>query len=90
MAWLDGLAKLPRRYLVDVHHVVARDAYASRMHAVVAGGLLAASLLTALAILPPLGGFRPYWFLVALAFGGTAVGRVSAASLPAAVACAAF
>ena len=29
VAWLDGLAKLPRRYLVDVHHVVARDAYAS-------------------------------------------------------------
>ncbi|CAO4162695.1 DUF3483 domain-containing protein [Methylorubrum populi] len=76
VAWLDGLAKLPRRYLVDVHHVVARDAYASRMHAVVAGGLLAASLLTALAILPPLADFRPYWFLVALAFGVTAVGSL--------------
>lgn len=76
VAWLDGLAKLPKRYLVDVHHVVARDAYASRMHAIVAGGLLAASLLTALAILPPLGGFRPYWFLVASAFGVTAVGAL--------------
>ncbi|HJE22778.1 MAG TPA: (Fe-S)-binding protein [Methylorubrum populi] len=76
VAWLDGLAKLPRRYLVDVHHVVARDAYTSRMHAVVAGGLLAASLLTALAILPPLADFRPYWFLVALAFGVTAVGSL--------------
>ncbi|PJI55069.1 (Fe-S)-binding protein, partial [Methylobacterium radiotolerans] len=60
VAWLEGLAKLPRRYLVDVHNVVARDAYASRMHAVVAGGLLVASVLTALAILPPLGGFAPY------------------------------
>ncbi|MCP1558645.1 UNVERIFIED_ORG: Fe-S oxidoreductase [Methylobacterium sp. SuP10 SLI 274] len=76
VAWLDGLAKLPRRYLVDVHHVVARDAYASRMHAVVAGGLIAASILTALAILPPLADFRPYWFLVALAFGVTAVGSL--------------
>ncbi|SFL33872.1 DUF3483 domain-containing protein [Methylobacterium pseudosasicola] len=76
VAWLDGLAKLPRRYLVDVHHVVARDAYASRMHAVVAGGLLAASVLTALAILPPLGGFRPYWVLVAAAFGVTAAGSL--------------
>ena len=76
VAWLDGLAKLPRRYLVDVHHVVARDAYASRMHAVVAGGLLAASILTALAILPPLAGFRPYWFLVAAAFAVTAAGAL--------------
>ena len=76
VAWLNGLAQLPKRYLVDVHHVVARDAYASRMHAVVAGGLLAASLLTALAILPPLGGFRPYWILVALAFGVTAAGSL--------------
>jgi Fe-S oxidoreductase len=76
VAWRDGLVQLPRRYLVDVHHVVARDAYASRMHAVVAGGLLAASLLTALAILPPLGGFPPYWILVALAFGVTAAGSL--------------
>ncbi|MEE7489903.1 DUF3483 domain-containing protein [Methylobacterium oryzae] len=76
VAWLDGLAKLPRRYLVDVHHVVARDAYASRMHAVVAGGLLAASVLTAVAILPPLGGSAPYWILVALAFGVTAAGSL--------------
>ena len=76
VAWLEGLAKLPRRYLVDVHNVVARDAYASRMHAVVAGGLLVASVLTALAILPPLGGFAPYWILVALAFAVTAAGAL--------------
>ncbi len=74
--WFSGLASLPRRYLVDVHHVVARDGYASRMHAVVAGGMLAASLLTALAILPPLGGFRPYWGVVALAFGVMAAGSL--------------
>lgn len=76
VAWLHGLAQVPRRYLVDVHHVVARDSYASRMHAVVAGGLLAASLLTALAILPPLAGSRAYWLLVALAFAVTAAGSI--------------
>ncbi|ACL58316.1 (Fe-S)-binding protein [Methylobacterium nodulans] len=74
--WLSGIAKLPRRYLVDVHHVVARDPYASRMHAVVAGGLIAASVLTAFALLPPLAGFRPYWALVALAFAVSAAGAL--------------
>jgi Fe-S oxidoreductase len=76
VAWGAGLAALPRRYLVDVHHVVARDPYASRMHAVVAGGLLAATGLSALAALPPLGGSRAYWALVALAFAVTAAGAV--------------
>lgn len=76
VAWGPGLLALPKRYLVDVHHVVARDAYASRMHAIVAGGLLAASLLTALAVLPPLGGSRIYWGVVALAFGVTAAGSI--------------
>ncbi len=76
VAWASGLAALPRRYLVDVHHVVARDAYASRMHAIVAGGLLAATILTALAILPPLAGSRLYWALVALAFAVTAAGAI--------------
>ncbi|MET7244939.1 DUF3483 domain-containing protein [Methylobacterium sp. EM32] len=76
VAWLQGLAALPRRYLVDVHAVVARDPYASRMHAVVAGGLLAASLLTALAILPPLAASRAYWILVALAFAVTLAGSL--------------
>ena len=42
--WL-GLFKLPRRYLVDVHHVVARDRYAARMHMLAAGGFVAAVLL---------------------------------------------
>ncbi|AWN48705.1 (Fe-S)-binding protein [Methylobacterium terrae] len=76
VAWLHGLARLPRRYLVDVHAIVARDAYASRMHAVVAGGLLAASVLTALAILPPLAQSRAYWLVVALAFAVTAAGAI--------------
>ena len=76
VAWLPGLAALPRRYLVDVHDVVARDAYASRMHAIVAGGLLASTILTALAILPPLAGSRLYWGVVALAFIVTAAGSI--------------
>ena len=76
VAWVAGLVALPRRYLVDVHDVVARDAYASRMHAIVAGGLLAATLLTALAIVPLLATARLYWLVVALAFTITAVGTV--------------
>jgi Fe-S oxidoreductase len=76
VAWGRGVLALPKRYLVDVHHVVARDAYASRMHTIVAGGLVAASILTALAALPPLGGSRIYWAVVALAFAVTAIGSL--------------
>lgn len=74
--WLAGLAALPRRYLVDVHHVVARDGYASRMHALVAGGMLAATLLVALSPLPFLGTSRPYWAIVALAFATCLAGSL--------------
>lgn len=35
------LFKVPRRYLVDVHHVVARDKYISTSHMLVAGGAVA-------------------------------------------------
>src|SRR5262245_46393477 len=42
--WLGPL-KVPRRYLVDVHHVVARDRYAAKMHMLAAGGFVAAVLL---------------------------------------------
>jgi len=42
--WL-GPFRMPRRYLVDVHHVVARDRYAARMHMLAAGGFVAAVLL---------------------------------------------
>jgi Fe-S oxidoreductase len=65
---LSGLLALPRRYLVDVHDVVARDPFAARMHALVAGGFLAGGLFTALAAVPPLGGSRLYWLLPAAAF----------------------
>jgi len=42
--WL-GVFKLPRRYLVDVHHVVARDRYAAKMHMLAAGGFVGSVLL---------------------------------------------
>lgn len=38
--WLRGWAAMPRRYLRDVHHVVARDRTSARMHAALAGGVL--------------------------------------------------
>lgn len=66
--WAKGLAAVPRRYLVDVHHVVARDPYAARMHAAVAGGLIGASVLALLGLLPPLGASRLFWGVVTLLF----------------------
>ena len=78
--WVAGLLALPKRYLVDVHHVVGRDPYAARMHALAAGGLLAGSALALLGLIPVLGDARLYWWLTALAFaaafvGGAMVGR---------------
>ena len=46
VAWLPGLIAVPRRYLVDVHRVVARDPVAARMHVLAAGGLVATLLLS--------------------------------------------
>lgn len=66
--WAAGLMAMPKRYLVDVHHIVQRDACAARMHMLVAGGLLAGSGLAALGLVPALGGSRAYWALTALAF----------------------
>jgi Fe-S oxidoreductase len=71
---LSGILALPKRYLVDVHHVVARDPYAARMHALVAGGFLAGSALLILAALPPLHASPVYWGLVAAAFAAMLVG----------------
>lgn len=78
--WARGLLALPKRYLVDVHHIVGRDPYAARMHALAAGGLLGGSALALLGLIPPLGASRLFWGLIALAFGvafagGYMVGR---------------
>ncbi|MDZ7851579.1 MAG: (Fe-S)-binding protein [Halomonas sp.] len=40
-----GLAALPRRYLVDLHHVVGRDKMISNTHVATAGGFVAAAIL---------------------------------------------
>jgi len=46
--WLKGLLAMPRRYLVDLHHVVARDQYMSNTHVATAGGFVAAAVLALL------------------------------------------
>ncbi|MDX1711061.1 MAG: DUF3483 domain-containing protein [Rhodovibrionaceae bacterium] len=40
-----GLAAVPRRYLVDLHHVVARDRTMANTHVAAAGGFVAALVL---------------------------------------------
>lgn len=42
---LAGLLAMPRRYLVDLHHVVARDRYMSNTHVATAGGFALAAVL---------------------------------------------
>ncbi|WP_163557051.1 (Fe-S)-binding protein [Halomonas sp. NO4] len=42
---LQGLAAMPRRYVVDLHHVVARDKVMSNTHVATAGGFVAAAVL---------------------------------------------
>ena len=43
--WLGGLLAMPRRYLVDLHHVVERDKYMSKTHVATAGGFVLAAVL---------------------------------------------
>ncbi|WP_438764906.1 (Fe-S)-binding protein [Kushneria sp. TE3] len=42
---VGGLLKMPRRYLVDLHHIVDRDKYISKTHVATAGGFVLAALL---------------------------------------------
>lgn len=42
--WL-GLLAMPKRYFVDLHHVVSRDPYIARTHIATAGGAIAALIL---------------------------------------------
>lgn len=74
--WRSGLKAFPRRYLVDVHHVVARNPEAARMHALVAGGLLGGTVLLLLGAFPFLRSSRLYWGLVALCFAAGLAGAV--------------
>ena len=65
---------MPRRYLVDVHHVVARDRYAAKMHMLTAGGFVAAVLLI---LLVHVFGFESEW-LAGLLLGACAIMAVGA------------
>ncbi|MFC3531120.1 (Fe-S)-binding protein [Vogesella facilis] len=46
VAW-SGLFAIPKRYFVDLHHVVARDPFIARAHVAVAGGAIAVLALAA-------------------------------------------
>jgi Fe-S oxidoreductase len=45
---LGGLLAMPKRYMVDLHHVVARDKYIANTHVATAGGFVLAALLAVL------------------------------------------
>ncbi len=45
VAFFAGLAAMPRRYLVDLHHVVARDKVMSNTHVATAGGFVLSVVL---------------------------------------------
>ncbi|MEX1205846.1 MAG: DUF3483 domain-containing protein [Dongiaceae bacterium] len=75
---LGGLLSLPRRYLVDVHAVVGRDAYAVRLHVPAAGGFVAATGLILLVHVGGVGG-RPLAWLLLLALAAMAAGAALAA-----------
>jgi dimethylglycine catabolism B len=65
---ISGLLALPQRYLVDVHHVVARRPFNAQFHMLVAGGFLASLALILLAAIPALRGW-PLWALLAICLG---------------------
>ncbi|WP_060478333.1 dimethylglycine demethylation protein DgcB [Pseudomonas monteilii] len=45
---IGGLLAMPRRYLVDLHHVVERDKYMSNTHVATAGGFVLSAVLAIL------------------------------------------
>lgn len=63
---LRGLAALPKRYLVDVHAVVARRPRNAWMHALLAGGVVTAAMLSLFVHLGRLGGVAAWLLLAAL------------------------
>lgn len=70
-----SLLTIPRRYLVDVHHVVARDRYAARMHVPTAAGFVAALVLIPVVLLFNWTSNVPTYLLL-LALVGLAVGSL--------------
>jgi Fe-S oxidoreductase len=75
---LRGLAALPKRYLVDLHGVVARDRFTAAMHVLAAGGLVASLVLLPIVHLPGLE-LRP----LAWALLGTLAATLAGASMAA-------
>jgi Fe-S oxidoreductase len=63
---MAGLIALPRRYLVDVHHIVGRRPFNARFHALTAGGFLASLPLIVLAGFPSQRGWL-LWLLLSVA-----------------------
>lgn len=45
---IGGLFAIPKRYMVDLHHVVARDKYIANTHVATAGGFVLAAVLAIL------------------------------------------
>jgi Fe-S oxidoreductase len=70
---MAGLRALPRRYLIDVHEVVARDRFNSRFHALTAGGFLASLPLIVLLGVPALRHWT-VWSLLSLALAAMLAG----------------
>ncbi len=70
-----GLMALPRRYLVDVHEVVARKPFNARFHAATAGGFLASLLLIGLAAFPAMRGSL-LWALLSAALAAMLLGAL--------------
>ena len=64
VSW-GALLTIPKRYFVDLHHVVAREPYIARTHVATAGGAVAALLLVAVNY-----GFALYWRALDLAIVG--------------------
>lgn len=69
---LAGLMAMPRRYLVDLHHVVARDKVFANTHVATAGGFVAAAALLLVVYLVPLpGSVETVLEVLLLAFSAT-------------------
>jgi Fe-S oxidoreductase len=72
---LRGVMALPRRYLVDVHEVVARQPFNGRFHALTAGGFLASLPLIVLAGAPFVRGWV-LWALLSVALASMLAGAL--------------
>lgn len=70
--WVLGWLSVPSRYLVDVHDVVARRPRNARMHASLAGGVLASLVVLCISLVfpPNIWSASATWLFCALGFVG--------------------